>query len=133
MRALFFDRQVSVSDLHHVPSTQNTHISRLSNEMRIRNVHVIVGEEVDGIQVLGIERDDRLDVVPIWRRVSRHAPGMTLRSQSLSSAGRTSTRGRTYHFRTPVPDVRRSPDAEVQLYGMRGLRCESTPGHRLCA
>ena len=72
MSSLFFDREITVTDLHHVPSSM---LGALLNDQRCdHSVHVVVGVEVHIIQVLRIVSDDRSNIRPGCACVSGHAP-----------------------------------------------------------
>ena len=76
MGSLFFDGQVTISNFHHIPA--DTCLSELNMPMVAENLHVVVRPEVNRIQVLQVNINDRDDETPGGRSITRHSPRVTL-------------------------------------------------------
>ena len=63
-------------NLHHIP--EDTRMSGLNMQMVAENLHVVVRPEVNRIQVLQVNINDRDDKTPGGRGITRHSPRVTL-------------------------------------------------------
>ena len=80
MSALFLSGQVAISNLHHIP--EDTRMSGLNMPMVAENLHVVVRPEVNRIQVLQVNINDRDDETPGGRGITRHSPRVTLANKN---------------------------------------------------